>query len=238
MTAFSFDATQVAPDTGRLGAVPAGYYKVVVDKAELKPTKSGTGQAINTQFGILEGAFKGQKIFHMFNVKNDSPKAQEIAHAQFSALLHAINILKLEQLEQMQNIPFFVKVKIEKSEGYEDKNVITAFRGINDSAALAAYNPAGAAPAQASRPVAPPPPPVAAPGAAPGWQAPANAQPWQQAPNAAPAAPTFQAPPVAQASAPVAPVQQATIAPSPEQPSAPTPSGEVMSPWMQQQATA
>lgn len=234
MSAFSFDATQVAPDQGRLGAVPAGYYKVTAEKLELKPTKDGSGQYINTQFSILEGAFKGQKIFHMFNMKNQSQKAMEIAHAQFSAMLHAVNVLKVDNLQQLQNIPFFVKVKVEKSEQYEDKNSITAFRGINDQAALAAYNPAGAAPVQAVRPVAPPP--AAAPAVAPAWQPPAGAPAFQAVPNVAPA-PAWQ--PSAPVQATAAPVQQTTTAPSPELPVAQeTGNGETLPPWMQNQATA
>lgn len=262
MTAFSFDATKVEPDTGRMGPVPAGYYKVVIDNAELKPTKNGDGSYINARSSILEGAYKGQKIFHKFNVTNPNDKAVEIGYKQLSALCHALGVMQMQALEQMYNIPHFVKVKVKDGEnGYDAQNEITAFRGIGDQAANAAYAAQSSGPSAAPGVTRTAVPPVVAPvvptvqvGQAPAWQAPAAvaapAPAWQ--PPVQP--PAVQAPPVqapaAAAPAPawtppanVQPWQQPTAPAVAAQPEAtpvveiqPPAAGEALPPWMTQPA--
>lgn len=186
MANFSFDARSVAPDEGRVGAVPAGWYPVSVDQTEMKPTADTLGTYLNARFKVLDGPHKGVSVYHRFNTKNNSEKAVEIGYKQLSALMHAIKVLTIDTTERLHNIPLFVKLKLVPAEGqYEAKNEITAFREITDAAARAGFAaqtgaPGAAAPAKIT------PPPVAgqaAPAAAPaaqagGWQPPANQQPW------------------------------------------------------------
>lgn len=260
MANFSFDASQVAPDEGRLGAIPAGWYPVAVDETEMKPTSSGDGAYLNVRFNVLDGPYKNSKVWHRFNTKNASEKAVEIGYKQLSALMHAVKVMKMDRTEQLHNVPLFVKLKFVPPEGqYDSKNEISAFREINDAAAKAGFQGTigAGAPAAAKTVVPPAAKPAAAPAQAQAaWTPPAAQQPWQApaaaAPAAAPAeAPAQAAPAVdpnagqavqqaqpswAAAPATVAPAQTtATAAASPAAQAAPSegaPNADNVPPWM------
>jgi hypothetical protein len=215
MAIINFDATKIAPDEGRTGALPAGWYKVAVDQADMKPTSAGTGSYLNTRFTVLDGAHRNAKFYHRFNMTNPNALAVDIGLKQLSALCHAVQMPQVQDTAMLHNRPLFVKIKIGAATGgYEASNEITAFRDINDQAAIAGFSgvTAMAAPA-AVRPAAPPPPP---PGAAPAAWAQAPQAPAQPAAAPAPAqqAPAAWAPPAA-AQPWAAPAQAAPVAQQP-----------------------
>lgn len=202
MATLNFDARTVAPQTG-FEPLPVGWYNVIVDESEMKPTKAGDGAYLKLRYSILDGQFAGRKIFGNINLQNANPQAVEIGLKQLSAVAHAVGVLLVQDSQQLHNIPLKIKLKIrsDKTGEYEPQNEITQWKNINEPIdAPAAGAPAfAAAPAAApawQQPAAAPAPapapawsaaPVAAPSAAP-WQAPAAVaqQPWQ-APSAAPA---------------------------------------------------
>lgn len=248
MAQLNFDARTVVPDTGQQDPVPAGWYNVVIDKSEMKPTKDGTGMRLELQFKIIDGQFVNRKIFEGLNLKNVNPVAQEIAYKQLSAIAHAVKVLIVEDSSQMHNIPLKVKVKLKAATGqYDAGNSIVAYKDINEVvtqpvAAPGAPAPFGGAPAAFGMPPAP-----AAFGAAPAAFAPQAAPPAQWAPPAAPAAPAQAAPqwapPAAQQpwAPPAAPVQAAPAAPqyAPAPAPAPTPTAGLAPPaWATAPAAA
>lgn len=218
MSAFNFDARTEEPDAGRTGPVPAGWYGLATKKLEHGLTQDGSGEKINAQFEIIEGPFKGQMVFHNFNMRNASEKAEKIGRGQFSAMCHATNQLVIQNLTQFYSIPFKAKLKVTKDDSgqYEPKNEITAFKQYNDPAAVDVATP-GAKPAGAPTPPAAPAAP-ATPMPAP--QTPAwNAGAAPQAPAAAPAALAPQ--PWAQPPAAPAPVAAPAPTPAAAAPAAP-----------------
>ncbi len=236
MSQFNFNAAQEEPDAGRMGPVPAGWYVLIAKKLEHALTSGGDGEKINAQFEIVEGIHKGNMVFHNFNMRNASEKAEKIGRGQFSALCHAIRQLQIQNLTQMYSIPFKAKLKITKDETgqYEPKNEITAFKDVSDPAAV----DVGGAPAATTGPKV-----IVAPQPTGGSPVPAVGQPWA---NQAPA----QAAPAQQAQPAAAPVQQ--LAPQPwaqpaaaapvQQQAAPAaafqPTPEQMAAWMAQQQAA
>lgn len=143
MTAFIFNAREVEPDQGRVGAIPAGWYATMVEKTELKPSSGGTGQLIAVTLGVIDGPNKGSKIFTNFNVVNDNEQAVTIGRKQLSALCHAVNLFNMQDTDQLKNTPFYTRVKVTpavfKDDGvsilYEEKNEPTAYRAQNDQSA-------------------------------------------------------------------------------------------------------
>ena len=239
----NFDATTVAPDTGGGDPVPAGWYNVMIDESEMKPTKAEGGLRLSLRFTIMDGQYANRKVFTGLNLKNANPVAQEIAYKQLSAICHAVGVMQVQDSQQLHGRPLKIKVKVKAAQGdYEASNDITAYKNINEQVDGPATGgaPAGApwatapaaapqqpawAPQPAAAPVAPAQqfaPPVQAPApaaAAPQWQPPAAQQPWAQAPAQAPA-PQFQQPAPQAAPAPTAPAPGA------------------VPPWMQQAAAA
>ena len=235
MAQLNFNANEVAPDTGVGDPLPDGWYNVMVDQSEVKPTSNNatTGNAfLAVRFNVMDGSHNGRKLFTNFSIRNQNPVAQEIAYKQLSALAHAVGVLMVQDSEQLHGIPLKVRVKVRKgsakdkndpSQGnYDDSNDITMYKNINEPTPGSAAAPAAPSAPGGFGGFAPPAPaPAAAPAAAaPGGFAP---QPWGQpaaAPIAAPAPvapPAFAPPPVAAPVAPPAPVA-APAAPAPAGP--------------------
>lgn len=212
MAELNFDATSVTPDAGVAEPVPTNWYKLAVDESDVKPCGAdGLGVRLAVRITILEGPYKGRKLFHGFNIRNANPVAQEIAYKQLSALAHAVGVMNVKDSSMLHNIPFNGRVRVvPPKNGYDATNEITAFKHISE---VVDYGPANAAPA-VSAAITPPPVGMPAPVAPPVGM---PSQPWAQpapvgmpAPAAAPVAPPVGMPapmgaPVAPA-APVAPV--------------------------------
>lgn len=154
MAQFQFNAREVEPDAGRVGAIPAGWYKTMVTKTELKPTNDGTGTILAATFQVLEGSYKGAPFFNNFNVQNNSEKAMEIGRKQLSALCHAVGLMEMQDTDQLKSIPFYTRLKLtpaelneDKTVKYEEKNEPSAFKHIQDQMAIAACAKQQTAPA-------------------------------------------------------------------------------------------
>lgn len=247
MAELNFDASQVVPSEGAMGAVAAGWYNVMIDESEIKPTRDGLGAYLNLRFTIVDGAMANRKIFDRLNIRNANPVAQTIAYENLSAIGHAVGVIQMQNSEQLHNIPLKVRVKVRKgnAEFPDDQNEISAYKNINEQVGTTATAiaqptapgiPAAMPVAQPALPVAAQPVPVAAvapvPVAAPVAQpipavaqpvaqtaVPTAAQPWDQ-----PAAPVAVQPVAAQpvpAAVPVAaPVAAAPVAQPVAQPAA------------------
>lgn len=199
MAELNFDASKVAPATGAPEAVPAGWYNVMMDESEMKPTKDGAGAFLQCRFNIADGQYSGRKLFSRLNLKNLNPVAVEIAYKELSAIAHAVGVIQVGTSEQLHNIPMKVKVKLRPATAeYEASNDVTAYRNINDPTAV--NMPAGVGATTPLTGVAPivvkqgvvTPPPAAAQGAWAGATG-AVAQPWAAAPEPVPPVPVITA---------------------------------------------
>ena len=169
-TGLTFDASTVEPSVG-FEPIPPDTYLVAVTDAEVKPTKDGTGQRMPFELTVLEGPFKGRKIFDGLNIKNKNPQAQEIAHRDLSAICHATGVIRLSDVQELYGKPFLAKIGLQDADGeYEAKNTFKGAKPAKDGAPAAAAAGGSSAPAW-SKKAAP------APAAAPAAVAPAPAKP-------------------------------------------------------------
>ena len=166
MASFSFDATNIAPQTP-FEPLPAGDYEAMVTESEMKHTRDGIGQYMSLTMEVQSGPFQGRKIFENLNLFHSNPKTVEIAQRSLSGLCHAINVLQVKDSQDLHFRPFIVKVAVKDDPGYGLKNVIKGYKAREIGAAAApvfqgapratqAPNPAFAAPPAA--PVKPPAP--------------------------------------------------------------------------------
>lgn len=252
-TAFSFDASNIAPDTG-FDILPSGWYNVTITAASMEVTKAQTGRYIKAQMQVADGPHAGRVVFTQLNVENPNPKAVEIGFKQLASICHAVGVLQFNDLQQLFGRPFMVKVKaVPPTEDYEAKNDAKGFKACTGEPSCADPAPtfstaAPAASAAAPAAVMAPGAWAQAPVAAPAPAAPAPVAQPQWAPAAAPAAPV-QAPPAAPPSfqaqqqavqQPVqAPPQQAQWAPPAQAPVAPAaPQAPAQAQWAPPAASA
>lgn len=227
MAQMNFDARTVQPDTG-MEPVPTAWYNVMADASEKKPTNDGQGEYLEVRYNILDGQYRGRKLFSRFNTKNNNAQAMDIAYRQLSALCHATGVLVLQDSQQLHGIPLKIRAilkeaRTDKDTGkhYEASNDVRGWKNINEPV----DGPEAGPQAQAA--------PQPAPQAPQGWGAPVPApqpapqqaaQPWQQQ-QPQPGQPPVQGAPAASWQPP---------APAP----APAAQPPAAAPWQQQQPPA
>lgn len=114
----NFNAADVAPSTG-FDTLPAGTFTALIGEATMKPTKSGTGSYIECVFQVVEGEYKGRKVWERITFTNPSAKSTEIGRAQLSALCRAIGVMSIQDTAELCNRPCLITVGHEK--GNDDK---------------------------------------------------------------------------------------------------------------------
>ena len=108
--------------------LPPGPYSAQVINDEMKPTKKGDGKYIELTMEVLDGSHKGRWLFDRLNVVNPNKTAVEISERRLVEIGKACRIESLNDTNQLRGIPMKVTVKIEKSEEYGDRNVVTGYK--------------------------------------------------------------------------------------------------------------
>lgn len=119
------DETNVA--TGEGGTpVPAGWYRIMIDSAEIKDTQAMTGKYINIKATIVEGEFENRNLYNKIHLMNPSVKCVEISERLKNALWVAIGEMKVDGCYQLLGKVVEARVKINK----DNFNDITAYRAV------------------------------------------------------------------------------------------------------------
>lgn len=138
-----------APVRAPAGPIPEGWYKGVIVKTDVKATKAGTGQYLETETEIIEGQYKGRKVWDRINYRNPSATAQRIGQEALRELCESIGVAGLRDTVELHNRPFAAKIGIERDkEGqYDDKNTTKRYAPVTKYAELTGNGSAAAAPA-------------------------------------------------------------------------------------------
>ena len=147
----SFDATSVEPTTAQ-DLLPAGKYRAQIVESEMRVTKNGMGQFLWLMLDIIEGDYKGRKIFDQLNLVNPNPTTVEIAQRTLSAICHATGKMHVSDSEELHLMPMTILVKIRPPKnGYGESNAI-AYLPPERGAAPRVPKPAPAAAAPSAAP--------------------------------------------------------------------------------------
>lgn len=126
----AWDLTNVEA-AGSYEPLPAGNYLVVGRAGELKTTKSGTGKYVKVELEVIEGAFKGRKLWAQFNVANENQQAVNIGLAQMKQFFLAAGC-KPEHIKSLTEESFAGKVVTaivtQETDAYGTKNVIKGYK--------------------------------------------------------------------------------------------------------------
>lgn len=130
---YSVDSLPVSE--GSYEPIPAGWYTASIKSAELRQTKSGTGQYIAVRYDIQGQSHSGRVIFGNINIKNANPKAEEIGRQQLGEVMRAIGLDKVRDTDQLIGGTLQIKVDISHQEGYEPRNEVRAYRAVSGGSA-------------------------------------------------------------------------------------------------------
>lgn len=138
---------------GDFAPLPAGWYTATMTAAEIKATKAGNGSYISVRYDITGPSHAGRVVFGNLNIRNPNPKAEEIGRQQLGDICRSIGLAKVGDTDQLIGHSLMIKLDVEKSEQYGDKNNVKAFKGIEGGAPVrVASAPTAAAPAKAAPP--------------------------------------------------------------------------------------
>lgn len=108
-----FDANDVEPNAA-FDPIPAGNYQCVITESEEKENSKGTGTYVQFTLEVIDGEFKGRKVWERLNLNNPSEEAVKISRAVLSAMCRAAGKMAVRDSTDLHNLPMVVKVGLEK----------------------------------------------------------------------------------------------------------------------------
>ena len=117
--------------TQDLVAVPAGWYLAHIVEAEVRDAANGNGNYLWTAFEIIEGQYKGRKVFHTVTIHNASQQAVEIGQRLMTDVYLACGVTgPTQDIGVLLYKPVKIRVGIKRDpEGlYPDGNRVNAVR--------------------------------------------------------------------------------------------------------------
>ena len=129
-----FDAEQQEP-LDDFSPIPAGDYPAVITDSKIKPTKDGRGSYLEFTFEILEGEFKGRKLWARLNLNNPNETAVKIAKSELSSICRAVNVMRPKDSCELHDLPLSITVKLKKrSDTGEMQNEIKGYASKSEAA--------------------------------------------------------------------------------------------------------
>lgn len=139
----SFDATEV-PSADPFEVLPDNtLVPAVLEKSEMKANSAQTGHYLALTFRVHEGEHEGRMFFANLNLDNPNEQAVKIAERELSALCKACGKLKVEDSEELHEIPILLKLGVEKERTangttYPARNRIKDYKPIDEAPKAAA----------------------------------------------------------------------------------------------------
>ena len=123
----AFDGNSVEP-MGSFDPIEPGWYTLLIEKAEVKPTKKGDGKQLVLQTCVIGEKHNNRKVFKRINLKNPNSTCEEIGHRELAGLTLACGLATLDDSTELLDKTVEGKVIIKKEEGREPDNDIQSFR--------------------------------------------------------------------------------------------------------------
>lgn len=135
-----FDTHSVEPATG-FEPLPAGWYPVQIDDANVCPTKKRDGAYLALEMTVVGDHFAGRKLWPKINLANPSQKAVEIGRRELAALGLACGMPAVKDSSEFVGKIIQVKVKVKQEDGRDPDNEVVGYKPI-DGAEQSAPAPA------------------------------------------------------------------------------------------------
>lgn len=148
----SFDVNDIPESTNSYEPLPEGWYPALIQSAELKPTKDGTGQYISIKYGLSGSA---RTVYGNINIRNQSQKAEEIGRQQLGDIMRAIGLSRVTDSDELIGGNLMIKLVIKDDPQYGRKNEVKGYKAMEGASAPKPMVPKAAAPASAGK-AAPP----------------------------------------------------------------------------------
>jgi len=141
MAQLNFDARNVEP-LPNFDPIPAGQYVAMIVASEEK-TSQNSHRFVTLEFEILEGPYKGRKLWVNLNLYHPNPETVKFARAELASICLAVGVPAPQDSTQLHNVPVTISVRcVNRKDTGELQNRIKGYA----SRSAPAANPAQAAP--------------------------------------------------------------------------------------------
>jgi len=111
-----FNANQYEDDVLALDPIKPGTYVAVITDSEMHPTAKGNGKFLLLTLQIIEGQFKGRKVWDRLNLINPNETAVDIARRNLASICRAVGVLTPKDSSELHDKPLLVRVAQRKRE--------------------------------------------------------------------------------------------------------------------------
>lgn len=125
------------PASDDYSALPAGTYTAAIVASESKQTKSGTGSYLELTLEVVDGQYKGRKIWDRLNLQNPNQTAMDIALRTLASICQAVGVTKPRDSAELHNKPMQVTVAIRNYNG-NDSNEVKKYTSVMSKASVVA----------------------------------------------------------------------------------------------------
>ena len=137
--------------------IPAAWYPLEIDSAEIKDTKRGDGKYVQLEVTVLGNNHAGRKLWPTITLQNINEKAVAIGRKELAQIGHALRLKVITDCTDLVGGRLMGKVKVTNDEQYGPGNDVSAYKPMEDCAAAPAFPPEEAeAPVQAATTATPP----------------------------------------------------------------------------------
>ena len=117
------------------GAIPTGKYLAQIVDSDMKPTKKNDGHYLELTYEIVDGEYKGRKLWSRINLDNPNAKTVEIGNRQFASIREATGVKNPRDSNELHYRPHVIRVEFTPA-GTTQKNGYTTDR---DSSEIKAW---------------------------------------------------------------------------------------------------
>lgn len=127
--------------------LPAGRYTAMIVKSETKSTKAGNGSYLSLEIDIVDGQYKGRKLFENLNLDNPNEQAVNIAKATLANICRAVGVLHPKDSSELHLKPMSIMVSvIPESKDFPASNRVKRWDAPETASPIQAKAPANAKP--------------------------------------------------------------------------------------------
>lgn len=117
--------------------IPAGRYTAMIVKSDTVENKAKNGSYIKLEVDIVDGQYKGRKLFQNLNLNNPSEMAVKIAKTELANICRAVGILHPKDSSELHNRPIQIKVTIRpETEAFPASNEIKGWYSLSEPKAV------------------------------------------------------------------------------------------------------
>ncbi|QQP96472.1 DUF669 domain-containing protein [Lysobacter enzymogenes] len=91
--------------------IPTADYLARIVESDMKPTSGNTGHYLELVEEIMEGEYKGRKLWIRLNLDNPNEKTVEIANRQFASIREATGVANPRDSQELHNKPHMIRVE-------------------------------------------------------------------------------------------------------------------------------